>query len=103
MLQDILDLLVSAITSKTGTMIAAAVLSLMVWLLTKVKVVSDFIAGSSRLTKVVTLFLAVVPAVILSLTSKASWLDASLTAVLTFFGALGVSDVVSSLKPKTQG
>jgi len=67
------DLLNLAVSSKAGTVVAAAVLSLLMWLLTKVPVVSDLVSKDAVVNKIVMVFLAVAPAVVTSLTSKSSW------------------------------
>lgn len=98
--QSLLDLLNSAVNSKMGTAFAAFALAALVFALQKVSVVKNFVEKQPVLSKVSMVVLAVVPAVVMSLTSKASWSDALMTAVLTLLGALGlgvVKDVVAGL------
>lgn len=85
-----LELLNAAILSKSGTAVAALVLAGLVLLLQRLESVKKFFASSPALSKVSVLVVAVAPAVILSLTTKASWFDALMTAVLTGLGALGL-------------
>lgn len=94
-LSTLADLLNMAVQTKTGMAVAAALLALTVWVLTKVPVVSGWLAGASSVVKKgVMVFLAVAPAVVVSLSSKASWYDAGMTALLTFLGALGVQKML---------
>ena len=94
-LQALVDLLSMAVQSKTGTVIAAAALTLMMWVLGKVPVVSSWLSdASATVKKVVMVFLAVAPAVVVSLNTKASWYEAGMTAVLTFLAAVGVQKML---------
>lgn len=87
---DLLELLNTAVTSKMGTAVAAFVLALFSVLLQQVPSIKAWADKSPVLSKVSMLVLAVVPAVVVSLTSTASWSEAALTAVLTGLGALGL-------------
>ncbi len=103
----LLDLLNSATVSKSGTAIAAFVLALLVYGLefglSKVDAVKAFLVKYPVVVKVTTLVLAVVPAVVMSLVEKASWVDAALTTVLTTLDALGLSGVGGELKELVVG
>lgn len=99
-LKALVDLLNVAVSSKMGTAIAAVVLATLVYLLQKVPYVKDLLAKSEVTKRVGMLFLAVAPAVVVSLSSKASWMDAALTAVLTLLGALGAEKVAGYMASK---
>ena len=90
---DLLELLNAAITSKMGTAFAAFALALLSVGLQQIPAVKEFVAKSPVLSKVAMLVLAVVPAVVLSLTTTASWSEAALTALLTFLSALGLDSL----------
>lgn len=85
-----------AVTSPTGTAVAAVVLSFLVYLLTRIPFVNTFVSQNVYLKHGVMLFLAVAPAVVVTLTSKSSWYEAVVTAVVTFLAALGTQNVVPS-------
>lgn len=90
-------LLTAAVTSRTAMAIAAALLALLVWGLQKVPAIGAWVAKNPTLTHVATLVLAVVPAVIVSLTTTASWVDALTTALVTFLAAVGVQGVATAV------
>lgn len=96
-LSSVVSLLNSATTSHSGTAIAALVLATLVWVLQKVPAVSDFVAKSPILAHVAMLVLAVVPAVVITLSTSGSWVDALSTAVVTFLAAVGVKGVKDTL------
>lgn len=99
-LKMLVDLFSMAVSSKMGTAIAAVVLAVLVYLLQKVPFVKDLLAKSEAASRVAMVFLAVAPAVVVSLSSKASWMDAALTAVLTLLGALGAEKVAGYMSSK---
>lgn len=84
-----------AVSSKTGTAVAAVVLSTLLYLVQKVPFVSDLLAKSVFAKQGAMIFMAVAPAVVVSLTSKSSWYEALVTAVLTFLTATGVQTLAS--------
>lgn len=92
-------LLGSAMSSHSGTAIAALALATVVWVLQKVPAVKDFVKSSPVLAHVATLVLAVVPAVVVTLSTNGSWLDGLSTAVVTFLAAVGVKGVKDVLAP----
>lgn len=98
-LSSLVDLLNAAVTSKSGTAVAALALAALVWVLQKVPAVKDFVAKNAVLAHVAMLVMAVVPAVVVSLSTTSSWMDALTTAVLTFLSALGVKGVADTVSP----
>lgn len=84
-----------AVTSKTGTAVAAVVLSTLLYLVQRVPFVSDLLSKSAFAKQAAMIFLAVAPAVVVTLSSKASWYEALVTAVLTFLTATGVQSLTS--------
>ena len=92
-------LLNMAVSSHAATVVAAAALAFVVWAVQKVPFVKTFVDSNPMLESVVTLFLAVAPAVITVLsTTGASWLDALMTAVSTFLMVLGGKAALAKLK-----
>lgn len=94
----LLGFLQSALTSKTGMVLAAVVLSALVWVLEKVPAVKTELDSNPWLKKVGMLFLAVAPAVAMVLSNGASWQESLTTALLTFLGALGVHSMLPVAK-----
>lgn len=102
-LSSVVDLLNAAVVSKTGTAVAAVLLAVLVFALTKIPAVEAFVAKNPVLAKIATLVVAVVPAVVMTLAAKASFMDAAVTAVLTFLSAVGLGklkDVVTTAVAK---
>lgn len=98
----LVNLLSSAMTSHSGTAIAALVLAALVFGLQKITVISDFVTKSPVLAHVVMLVVAVVPAaVVVTLSTSGSWVDALSTAVMTFLGAVGLKSVKDVVSPPT--
>ena len=91
------QLLSSVLASPSAMMVAALVLSVVLFLLQKVQAVKDFVAKSPVLAHVAMLLVAVLPGVVVKLTSGASWVDVVTTAVMTFLAALGVQGVGNML------
>ena len=100
-LVQIVDLLNKATTSNTGTAVAALVLSVLVFLLQRVPAISAALAKNAWVKRGAVMFLAVVPAVITSLTTKSSWYDAVVTAAITFLATLGVDSMVPKAPEST--
>lgn len=92
-LSSLSDLLNAALASKSGMAVAALALALILWGLQKVPAVKAFVAKSPVLAHVAMLVVAVIPAVLVKLTSGATWLDVLATAVMTFLAAVGVQGV----------
>lgn len=98
LLASFLNLLNLAVTSHLGTVIAAAALALVVWAVQKVPAVETFVASNAKLETLATLFLAVAPAVITTLSSTgATWSEALMTAVSTFLMAVGAKAALAKL------
>lgn len=97
LLDSFLSLLNMAVASRAGTLYAAAALTFVVWLVQKVPFVKDFVDSNPKLESVVTLFLAVAPAVVTTLTTSTSWTDALATAVMTFLMAVGAKTATDKM------
>jgi len=98
-LSSVVDLLGTAVSSHPGTAVAALALAALVWVLQKVPAVSEFVAKTPILAHAATLVLAVVPAVVVTLSTSGSWVDALSTALLTFLSATGLKGVKDALVP----
>ncbi|HVI41282.1 MAG TPA: hypothetical protein VM577_11530 [Anaerovoracaceae bacterium] len=90
------DLLKLAVSSHAATVVAAAALAFVVWAVQKVPFVETWVAANPKLETVVTLFLAVAPAVVTAL-ATGSWADALMVAVSTFLMVLGGKAAVAKL------
>lgn len=87
-----------ALGSKMGMALAAVVLSGVVYLFSKVPSVDTWFASNPVTKTLSTLVLAVVPAVIVALSSSTSWADVGAVALSSFLGALGIHSLLPAAK-----